>query len=200
MQHSSAIQKISRSPSGRRSALLCGAAAFVITMAGAAGETSAAGMPTSGTINLSTPNAAGTFPFGAPGAQTSNATLHATATTTNAAGSFPTYAVNPTGTASTISLNATRTLIDWTTYDVGLNKTLTYNFGALGTSADDVVINRLQTGAITVEGTINGMWNGVTGGNIWFIAPNGVMITTGKVSAGGIVVSTALTGTGANHH
>ena len=89
---------------------------------------------------------------------------------------------------STITLTAPRTLIDWSTYKVGGGGTLTYDFGV---SANDIVINRVTTGSISIDagGTVQGMYNGHTGGNIWFLAPNGVFIN-GTVTAAGIVAST----------
>jgi filamentous hemagglutinin family protein len=91
---------------------------------------------------------------------------------------------------STITLTAPRTLIDWSTYEVGGGGTLTYDFGV---SANDIVINRVTSGSISIDagGTVQGMYNGHTGGNIWFLAPNGVFIN-GTVTAAGIVASTNL--------
>ena len=92
-----------------------------------------------------------------------------------------------TGPTATVTLTAPRTLIDWTTFEVGAGDTLDFNFTG---SASDIVLNRVVGGAITVDtgGQVNGFYNGAPGGNIWFLSPAGVFIH-GSVTAGGVLAS-----------
>jgi hypothetical protein len=92
-----------------------------------------------------------------------------------------------TGQAATISLKAPRTIIDWTTFEVGDGNTLNFQFGG---AASDIVVNRLSIGAIRVDkgGTVNGLFHGAPGGNIWFLAGDGVFID-GTVTASGVLAT-----------
>jgi hypothetical protein len=105
-----------------------------------------------------------------------------------------TYSVNMAGTAATITLGQPRTLIDWTTYEVGSGGQITYDFGSATGAASDLVINRVTTGTISIDagGAVFGQYHSgattLTGGNIWFLAPGGVFIH-GTVTAGGVLAS-----------
>ena len=92
-----------------------------------------------------------------------------------------------TGSAATVTLTAARTLIDWTSFEVGNGATLNFDFTG---GAGDIVLNRLATGTIAIDagGAVNGLYAGKTGGNIWFLAPGGVLID-GAVTAGGVLAS-----------
>jgi filamentous hemagglutinin family protein len=92
-----------------------------------------------------------------------------------------------TGPTATVTLTASRTLIDWTTFEVGAGDTLNFDFTG---SASDIVLNRVVGGAISVDsgGSVNGFFDGAPGGNIWFLASNGVFLH-GAVAAGGVLAS-----------
>ena len=102
------------------------------------------------------------------------------------AASPATVGYDSTGTIANINLTAPRTLVDWTTFEVGGGNTLNFNFGG---AASDIVINRVATGAITVDagGAVNGLFQGASGGNVWFLAPGGVFLN-GTVTASGVLV------------
>ena len=128
-------------------------------------------LPTQGTVDLAV----------AATGQLNAKTLQAGAVTPG------TVAYASTGASATVSLSAPRTLIDWTTFHVGAGNSLAFQFGA---SASDIVINRVNTGAINVDagGSVSGAFAGSTAGNIWFLAPNGVFIN-GTVTASGVLTS-----------
>src|SRR5579859_3488214 len=97
-----------------------------------------------------------------------------------------------TGAAATVTLVRPRTLIDWTTFEVGAGSTLNFNFT---NAASDIVLNRVMGGApgtntITVDpgGAVNGTFGGAVGGNIWFLAADGVFIN-GTVTASGVLAT-----------
>ena len=88
-----------------------------------------------------------------------------------------------------VTLSAARTLIDWDKFTVATGNTLNFHF----VTTSDIVINRETVGAKTINidsgGAVNGFVGSGTstvGGNIWFLAPNGVFIN-GTVTAGGVL-------------
>src|SRR5580704_8057110 len=162
------LQKTHSRGASLRSLLLGGTALCGVAVVGADEARAANILPTQGAVNLATAGAG----------SVATKVLNAGAVTAGTAG------YTSTGATAAINLSATRTLIDWSTYEVGTGNTLTYNF-ANGPS--DIVINRVVGGTINVDagGTVQGMYNGSTGGNIWFLAPNGVFIN-GTVTASGV--------------
>jgi filamentous hemagglutinin len=145
----------------------------------AAGQAGAAGLPTQGAVDLSVATAAGSL------------NTKITDGAGNAIGS--TAAFTSTGASATVDVSGNaRTVINWTTFDVGNGKTLNFTFN----NASDIVVNRVSGGSgITVEsgGAVNGnlKTGGATGGGIWFLADQGVFIH-GTVSASSVVISRAL--------
>jgi hypothetical protein len=129
-------------------------------------------LPSQGSLNLATPTSAGTL---------ASATLAGGVVTSGTVG----YA--STGPVATLTLTASRTLIDWTTFRVGSGATLNFDFT---NSAADIVLNRLAGGTITIDagGAVNGFYGSSPGGNIWFLAGNGVLIN-GAVTAGGVLAT-----------
>jgi filamentous hemagglutinin family protein len=121
-------------------------------------------------------------------------------------GAAPTYSTGVLGGAAvgTVTLNATRTILDWTRFQVGANARLDFLFpGATpGAIAGDIVINRLQgASAIDIAGVVEGLTSDgtQTGGQLWFLAPGGVIFEKGStVAAGRIVAANAFTTTNAN--
>ncbi len=129
-------------------------------------------LPTQGAVNLASPTPSGSLASNTlvGGVETPGTTQYVS-----------------TGAAATVTLTASRTLIDWTTFEVGAGDTLDFNFTG---SASDIVLNRVVGGAITVDtgGQVNGFYNGAPGGNLWFLSPAGVFIH-GSVTAGGVLAS-----------
>ncbi len=129
-------------------------------------------LPNQGSTNLATPTTAGML---------TGATLAGGVVTPGPVGYVS------TGSVATLTLIASRTLIDWTTFEVGNGATLNFDFT---NSAGDIVLNRLAAGGIAIDagGAVNGFYRGQPGGNIWFLASNGVLIN-GAVTAGGVLAS-----------
>ena len=149
--------------------LLCGAAAWAIT--GSAWALTPT-MPVQGSADLSI-----------SGAGNLNAKILSGGAVTGS-----TIAYTSTGSTANVTLAAPRTLVDWTTFNVGVGNTLNFNFVGAG----DLVLNRVPTGtAIAINGTINGKSGGVTAGNIWFLSDSGVFIN-GTVSAAGVLATNTL--------
>jgi hypothetical protein len=91
------------------------------------------------------------------------------------------------GSVATVTLTAPRTLIDWTTFEVGPGATLNFQFT---NSASDIVLNRLVGGTIAIDagGAVNGYYGNQLAGNIWFLGGAGVLIN-GGVAAGGVLAT-----------
>ncbi len=166
----SAARPTALSLSGLRVLLLGGSALAMLT----SGAVSAAGLPTQLTTDLSNVGA------GSLNTQVLNAGVAT-------AGTAAYMTRSATGLTANVALTAPRTLIDWTSFDVTSGNTVNFNFAG---SAADVVLNRVTGGAITVEtgGAVNGVFNGKTGGNIWFLADGGVFIH-GTVTASGVLAT-----------
>lgn len=160
-----------RSTTRLRAVLLGGSAICGVALAGWGGEAGASNLPTQGAVDLAV----------AASGSLNVKTLVGGAATPGAVGFVS------TGVTATVSLTAPRTLIDWTTFHVAARNTLNFTFGA---SAGDIVINRVAGGQVNVDagGAVNGSFAGVPGGNIWFLAPNGVFLN-GTVTASGILSS-----------
>ena len=91
-------------------------------------------------------------------------------------------------TALGVELKAARTVINWTTgFAVGAGESVNFKF----LTGSDIVLNK-STSAVTVAagGSVTGKVGLVTGGNIWFYSPNGVLIAPGAtMTAGNFVFS-----------
>lgn len=94
-----------------------------------------------------------------------------------------------------ITLNAPRTVISWSSYNVKPDETVTYNFS----SRNSIVLNKIiSLQPSKIEGIIQGKVGGVSGGNIWFVSQNSIIIGRGaQIDAGGLLfgIGTASTAT-----
>ncbi|WP_293346155.1 filamentous hemagglutinin N-terminal domain-containing protein [Phenylobacterium sp.] len=101
----------------------------------------------------------------------------------NAGGVAPT--INTSGTRLDVTLGAPRTVLNWSTFDVTPDETVSFNFGA----RNWIVLNRI--GSLTgskIEGTIEGRVGGEYGGNVWFASQSSIIFGRGsRVDAGSIV-------------
>ena len=91
---------------------------------------------------------------------------------------------------STITLGASHTILNWDGFNLNAGDTLNYVFGA----NNWIALNRVDgASAATINGAIFGKIGstvGASGGNIWFLAPGGVIVnSTGSINAGGILLS-----------
>lgn len=102
---------------------------------------------------------------------------------------------NPTGTTSEITLGSSRTLLGWDSFNLASGNTLNFIFGGRG----DIVLNRVDAGAATINGALNaniGSSAGAAGGSVWFTAPGGVTFgSNAVVNVGGLLATSgAITG------
>jgi len=103
----------------------------------------------------------------------------------SAGGAQPTIVT--TDTHMDVTLGASRTVLNWTGFNLKPDESVTFNFGA----KNWIVLNRI-TGLQQnkIEGSVEGKVGGQAGGNIWFAANNGIIFGKGsKVDAGGILVA-----------
>lgn len=122
-----------------------------------------------------------------PIARADAAPLYTGVAQVSAGGTAPSVAVN--GNQTQVTLGAQRTLMDWSGFDVGAGDTVNFAF----TARNGIVLNRITSaGPALIEGQVNGLVNGVAGGNIWFSSASGVIFGAGaRVDAGGILATTA---------
>ena len=91
-----------------------------------------------------------------------------------------------------VNLNQPRTIIDWSTYNIGSGETTSYMFGA--NNNNWIVLNRVNAGSATINGTLQGCLADCShfGGNIWIYASDGVVIGNGAVvNTGGFLATTS---------
>ncbi|HTW36570.1 MAG TPA: filamentous hemagglutinin N-terminal domain-containing protein, partial [Rhizomicrobium sp.] len=91
-----------------------------------------------------------------------------------------------------VNLNQPRTIIDWSTYNIGQGQTTSYIFGA--NNNNWIVLNRVNSGSATINGTLQGCLADCTtfGGNIWIYAADGVVIgNNAVVNTGGFLATTS---------
>jgi filamentous hemagglutinin family protein len=102
----------------------------------------------------------------------------------NAGGASPT--VTQAGPSTNVTLNATRTVIDWSSFDVKPDETVTFNFGA----RNWIVLNRILGLLPTkIEGAVEGRVGAEYGGNVWFASQNSIVFGKGsRVDVGGLMV------------
>jgi filamentous hemagglutinin len=91
-----------------------------------------------------------------------------------------------------VTLNASRTIIDYTAYDISPGETVTYYFN----NRSDIVLNRLDsTSPATINGLLQAFAGGTTavpGGNVWITAPGGLVFgANALVNVGGLLATTA---------
>jgi len=96
-------------------------------------------------------------------------------------------AITASGATTNVRLNQPRTIIDWKTFNVAQGQTVNFNFN----SGTDIVLNRTP-GTLTVDGAVNGMVGGRTGGNVWLYGASGVIFgRNAQVNVGGLMAVTA---------
>jgi len=85
-----------------------------------------------------------------------------------------------------ITLGATRTVLDWGSFDINPNETVSFHFN----SRNGIVLNRIGAlGQTKIEGTIEGKVGAEYGGNVWFTSRNSIIFGRGaKLDAGSILV------------
>jgi filamentous hemagglutinin family protein len=88
-----------------------------------------------------------------------------------------------------VALHSPRTIITWSSFDVGAGESVNYTFD----SRDWIVLNKITTYTPPqIDGTITGKVGGAFGGNVWFTTPSGMIFGAGsQFDAGGILVATA---------
>lgn len=103
----------------------------------------------------------------------------------NPGGGLPT--ITSTTDRTDVTLNASRTVLNWTSFDLKPEETVSYTFG----DRSWIVLNRITGLAPTkIEGVVEGRVGGQYGGNIWFSSQNGIIFGKGAhVDAGGILVA-----------
>jgi filamentous hemagglutinin family protein len=92
--------------------------------------------------------------------------------------------------ATTVTLNGSRTVIDWSQFDINSGERADFIFA----NRSDIVLNRVGGAASTINGDLNGLIGagGPAGGNIWIYNANGVVIgANARINTGGLLVTTA---------
>lgn len=103
-------------------------------------------------------------------------------------------AITATGATTDVRLSQPRTIIDWKTFNVAQGQTVNFDFH----SGTDIVLNRTP-GTLTVDGAVNGMVGGRTGGNVWLYGGSGVIFgPNAQVNVGGLMAMTAPIGSEAD--
>ncbi|HET9398674.1 MAG TPA: hypothetical protein VFO45_07650, partial [Sphingomicrobium sp.] len=112
--------------------------------------------------------------------------------------------VNEGAGTTTVTVDTSQTVIDWDADDDAVGNFGAINFQPSGTTAtfqnngdlvgDFAVLNRIdiadQTRIVALNGTINSLVNGQTGGSIYFYSPSGFVITgTAVINVGSLVLS-----------
>lgn len=108
-----------------------------------------------------------------------------------AGGVLPT--ITSTAGRTDITLGGPRTVLNWSSFNVKPDETVSFNFG----DRSWAVLNRI-TGLqqSKIEGTIEGKVGGQYGGNIWFASSNGIIFGKGaRVDAGSLLVGIGITDT-----
>ncbi|MEP7315093.1 MAG: hypothetical protein ABI667_00185 [Sphingomicrobium sp.] len=108
--------------------------------------------------------------------------------------------ITPGANTTTVTLNSGQTVIDWTPFDNAVG-----NFGGIGfqysgttatfqSSGNFAVLNRINvadsTRVVSMDGIINGLVGGQTGGSIYFYSPSGFVLGSNAViNVGSLVLS-----------
>lgn len=108
-----------------------------------------------------------------------------------AGGVLPT--ITSTADRTDITLGGPRTVLNWSSFNVKPDETVSFNFG----DRSWMVLNRVSGLQLSkIEGTVEGKVGGQYGGNIWFASSNGIIFGKGaKVDAGSILVGIGVTDT-----
>lgn len=87
-----------------------------------------------------------------------------------------------------ITLGAPRTILDWTSFNLGLDKAVVYRFQ----DPAWIVLNRVN-GQAVIDGQIESLVGGQrSSGNVWFSAPGGVIFgPNARLNVGGLLATTA---------
>ncbi len=97
----------------------------------------------------------------------------------------------PNANTTNVTLNGSRTVIDWSRFDINTGDTANFVFA----NRNDIVLNRVNSAtSSTINGNLNGTIGagGAAGGNIWIYNANGVVIgANARISTGGLLVTTA---------
>ena len=97
----------------------------------------------------------------------------------------------PNANTTNVTLNGSRTVIDWSRFDINSGDTANFVFA----NRSDIVLNRVNSAtSSTINGNLNGTIGagGAAGGNIWIYNANGVVIgANARISTGGLLVTTA---------
>ena len=104
-----------------------------------------------------------------------------------AGGGQPT--VSSSGPQMTVNINAARTIIDWSSFNVGASEGVTFNFGQRAW----IVLNRTNS-AISIDGQLRAIHTptNAVGGNVWFYSPQGVAFGPGaRVDVGAMLATSA---------
>lgn len=120
-------------------------------------------------------------------------TVDSTATGSGTPASQPTFvgigANNGTPQTSTITMNDSRTILNWSGFNLTSEDTLNFVFS----SNTDIVLNRVNSGATNIAGSLFGCIGScpTIGGNIWFVSNGGVIVSsTATINTGGLLLST----------
>ncbi|MDH4746427.1 YDG domain-containing protein [Sphingomonas sp. CBMAI 2297] len=137
---------------------------------------------------LFTTSAFGALAFAALWAAPAHAQLVQTGATGN--GGAPVID-QPNANTTNVTLNGSRTVIDWSRFDINSGDTANFVFA----NRNDIVLNRVNSAtSSTINGNLNGTIGagGAAGGNIWIYNANGVVIgANARISTGGLLVTTA---------
>lgn len=137
---------------------------------------------------LFTTSAFGALAFAALWAAPAHAQLVQTGATGN--GGAPVID-QPNANTTNVTLNGSRTVIDWSRFDINNGDTANFVFA----NRSDIVLNRVNSAtSSTINGNLNGTIGagGAAGGNIWIYNANGVVIgANARISTGGLLVTTA---------
>lgn len=101
----------------------------------------------------------------------------------NAGGGLP--VITQSDTRMDVTLNASRTVLNWTGFNVAPEETVSFNFA----DRSWIVLNRVSgLSASKIEGVVEGRVGGEYGGNVWFSSNSSIIFGRGaRVDAGGIL-------------
>jgi filamentous hemagglutinin family protein len=92
------------------------------------------------------------------------------------------------GSAYIIAPNANRSIIYWQTFSLSSPDSLNFAFAA----RNDIAVNHIASGSAAVNGVLTATVGGAFGGNVWFIAPNGVVFgANAVVDVGGLLATSS---------
>lgn len=121
-----------------------------------------------------------------PGAAQAQLVLSAGTAQVSTGGRAP--AVVQTAWTTDVTLGAPRTILDWSTFNLGSDSSVVYRFE----DRSWVVLNRVS-GQAVIDGQVEALVGNARGaGNVWFYAPGGVIIGgNARVNVGGLLATSA---------